>query len=104
MGLTLSLRLRAHPPVVLDIADNGLVRVDRDVLDRDLLLASAAVVTKSLCEHDYRALRFVGKLKGCAAYRWSTRARLRRRAISSRDGCEPLLERAKTSGTDDHCR
>jgi len=36
--------------VVLDIADNGLVRVDRDVLDRDLLLASAAVVIKSLCD------------------------------------------------------
>jgi len=49
--------------VVLDIADDGLIRVDCDMPDRDLLLTSTAVVIDPFGKHDHRALRLVGKLQ-----------------------------------------
>ena len=42
--------------MVLDIADDCLVRVYGDVLDRNLLLASIAVVIEPFGRHDHRAL------------------------------------------------
>ncbi len=47
-----------HWPVVLDIADDGLIGVDGEVLvpDSDLLLASTAVVIEPLGEQDHRPL------------------------------------------------
>lgn len=44
------MRLRPSPLVMLDIADDCLVGVDCDVLDRDLLLTTAAVVVEPLGE------------------------------------------------------
>jgi len=55
MGLFLCLKL-GPTQVVLDIADDCLVRVYGDVLDRNLLLASIAVVIEPFGRHDHRAL------------------------------------------------
>jgi hypothetical protein len=55
MGLIPSFRLRPSPGAGIDISNDGIVRIDGDVLDRDLLLSGSAVAVEPFGEHQYRA-------------------------------------------------
>jgi hypothetical protein len=61
MGLSLDFGRWGYPRRLVDVADNGIVRVDGDVLDGDLLLSRAAMAIEpyTLLEdfverHDHR--------------------------------------------------
>src|SRR5215470_17665148 len=43
MGLSLDFGRRGHPRCLVDVSNDGIVGVDRDVLDGDLLLSGAAM-------------------------------------------------------------
>ena len=51
MGLSLDFGRWAYPRRVVDVSDDGIVRVDGDVLDGDLLLSRAAVAVETFCQH-----------------------------------------------------
>ena len=61
-------------PVMDDTVPDGVTAPDGDVLDGDLLLASAPVVVEPLCQHHDRPRRLVGELKvfcsGLEIIRW----------------------------------
>ena len=55
MGLSLDFGLCPSPRRLVDVAYDGVVGIDGDVLDGDLLLSRSAVAIEPFGEHQYRA-------------------------------------------------
>ncbi|WFU42597.1 hypothetical protein QA640_09100 [Bradyrhizobium sp. CB82] len=71
MGLILDFGLRPSPRGLVDIANDGIVCVDGDVLHEDRLLSGATVAIKALCQQGEaggcdQARRYMSRAASCA--------------------------------------
>src|SRR6476659_799243 len=66
MGLSLDFRGWGYPRRLVDVSDDGIIRVDGDMLHGDLLLSGAAVAIEPLGQHCDCTLRLVRHLRVAA--------------------------------------
>ena len=69
MGLILDFDRWPSPRRLVDVANDGVVRIDRDVLDGDLLLSGSAMTVKPFRKYRQRTLCFVSHLQVAALRR-----------------------------------